>query len=265
MSKVVNALYKLGDVWDRYNVFEGAKKTSTSPVSKEELITRTFCPGPTIIYIYDYVTQDFDYVSPSYRDILGYKDLPRNWKMKDWMELFPPEDYNKIYNKELTSLSFAQKHFKLEDIYNYKLVYTLSFRHEKGHYVKFLHQGFPLATNAFGQITKLMLIHTDMTGFDYYNDEDISFISITEDHQSYYSINNWKEHAKGLSEDYELTPRQLEIVQMIAAGDSNKEIAQKLDVSLETIKTHRRDLLRKTGKNTFYELISDVIDRGLLE
>jgi DNA-binding CsgD family transcriptional regulator len=48
-----------------------------------------------------------------------------------------------------------------------------------------------------------------------------------------------------------LTDRELQIIDLIAQGFTNKEIAQKLYISLETVKSHRKHLLLKTGsKNT---------------
>lgn len=48
-----------------------------------------------------------------------------------------------------------------------------------------------------------------------------------------------------------LTERELQIIDLIAEGFTNKEIAQKLYISLETVRSHRKHLLFKTGsKNT---------------
>jgi DNA-binding NarL/FixJ family response regulator len=59
-----------------------------------------------------------------------------------------------------------------------------------------------------------------------------------------------------------LTERELQIMDLIGQGLTNKEIAQKLYISLETVKTHRKHLLLKTdSRNTamlikyYYQLI----------
>ncbi len=44
-----------------------------------------------------------------------------------------------------------------------------------------------------------------------------------------------------------LTPRETEVLRKITEGLSNKEIAKKLGISVETVKEHIRNLLRKTG------------------
>jgi len=47
--------------------------------------------------------------------------------------------------------------------------------------------------------------------------------------------------------DLPITPRETEVMKLIAAGLSNKELAKKLDISVETIKEHVQNLLRKLG------------------
>lgn len=56
--------------------------------------------------------------------------------------------------------------------------------------------------------------------------------------------------ANGKTEDT-LTRRELEVLQLVAGGLSNEEIADKLNISVTTVKGHRSNLLMKTGtKNT---------------
>ena len=48
-----------------------------------------------------------------------------------------------------------------------------------------------------------------------------------------------------------LSPREKEVLRMMFDGLTNKEIAQNLFISYETVKTHRKNILHKTGsKNT---------------
>jgi DNA-binding NarL/FixJ family response regulator len=57
-------------------------------------------------------------------------------------------------------------------------------------------------------------------------------------------------NANGKSED-KLTRRELEVLQLVSNGLSNEEIADKLNISVTTVKGHRSNLLMKTGtKNT---------------
>ena len=62
-----------------------------------------------------------------------------------------------------------------------------------------------------------------------------------------------------------LTPREVEIVEAIAAGDSNRDIAVKLDISLQTVKHHLTSIFDKTGTSTRLELALFAIRQGIVE
>ncbi|MGQ0735960.1 MAG: response regulator [Acidobacteriota bacterium] len=62
-----------------------------------------------------------------------------------------------------------------------------------------------------------------------------------------------------------LTPREVEIVDAIAAGDSNREIAAKLGISLQTVKHHLTSIFDKTGTSTRLELALFAIRQGISE
>ncbi len=53
----------------------------------------------------------------------------------------------------------------------------------------------------------------------------------------------------------QLTDREKEITQMVAEGLSSKQVASKLVISIETVKTHRRHILQKNSLNNFSQLI----------
>ena len=53
-----------------------------------------------------------------------------------------------------------------------------------------------------------------------------------------------------------LTPREADVLEHLRAGRSNAEIALALSVSVETIRTHRRNIYRKLGVRTRRELAS---------
>lgn len=52
-----------------------------------------------------------------------------------------------------------------------------------------------------------------------------------------------------------LTPREREIVQLLAEGKSNKEVAAALGISLKTAETHRATIMHKLGFKAFSELV----------
>lgn len=62
---------------------------------------------------------------------------------------------------------------------------------------------------------------------------------------------------------YGLTPRECEIVEAIAAGESNREVAARLNISLQTVKHHLTSIFDKTGTSSRLELALFAIRHGL--
>jgi DNA-binding NarL/FixJ family response regulator len=61
----------------------------------------------------------------------------------------------------------------------------------------------------------------------------------------------------------ELTPREREVLQLLAEGKTPREIAQSLFVSLKTVETHRRSIKRKLNARTLADLTKYAIQEGL--
>ena len=62
-----------------------------------------------------------------------------------------------------------------------------------------------------------------------------------------------------------LTPRELEIVKLIAEAHSTREIADLLVISPKTVERHRANVLGKLGMRDRVELTRYAIRRGLIE
>jgi two-component system response regulator NreC len=79
-------------------------------------------------------------------------------------------------------------------------------------------------------------------------------------------VENYLSRTDG-AEDPEITlsPREMEILRMLADGYSNKEIADKLVVSPSTVHSHRSNLMNKLGLNTRHELVNYARKTGLLK
>jgi DNA-binding NarL/FixJ family response regulator len=64
--------------------------------------------------------------------------------------------------------------------------------------------------------------------------------------------------------DYGLTSRELEILQLIVDGKSNKEIATQLDLSVNTVAVHRANMMDALGIHKTAELVVYAIRNGLV-
>ena len=62
-----------------------------------------------------------------------------------------------------------------------------------------------------------------------------------------------------------ISPRELEVLKLIAQEFSNAEIAEKLYISIRTVDTHRRNLLEKLGVKNTAGLVKFAIQKGLVD
>jgi DNA-binding NarL/FixJ family response regulator len=61
-----------------------------------------------------------------------------------------------------------------------------------------------------------------------------------------------------------LTPREREVLQLIAEGKSNKEVADMLNLSVYTVETHRGNLMKKLNLKGVPELILYAVRKGII-
>lgn len=86
--------------------------------------------------------------------------------------------------------------------------------------------------------------------FHYYLGEDLSYFRYPD--QELLMIGNV------------LTKREFDIIKLLEKGLKSEQIAEKIFISTNTVNTHRRNILNKTGKFNIHELIHELKEQGLL-
>jgi len=100
-------------------------------------------------------------------------------------------------------------------------------------------KGFILKSTGINEVEKA--IHDVMLGESYFSNELLRKIILNFSRKKTEIANNYKD----------FTVREMEILQHICLGDTTEEIAQKLNISPKTVKSHKSNLLEKTAcKNT---------------
>lgn len=67
------------------------------------------------------------------------------------------------------------------------------------------------------------------------------------------------------AKSHRLTPRELEVLQLIAEGYANKMIADKLSISIKTVEKHRQALMEKLNLHEAASLTRYAIEHGIIE
>lgn len=71
-------------------------------------------------------------------------------------------------------------------------------------------------------------------------------------------------NTQNLSDDDYLSEREIEVLKWLAQGLSNKEIADKLNLSIHTINTHRKNIMDKTGVRSLAGLTIYAVSKGIV-
>jgi DNA-binding NarL/FixJ family response regulator len=77
-------------------------------------------------------------------------------------------------------------------------------------------------------------------------------------------MREWLEDGRSQPKD-QLTPRELEVLKLIAEAYTNRQIADALSLSEKTVESHRGNVLAKLGMRDRVELVRYAIRRGLVE
>jgi two-component system nitrate/nitrite response regulator NarL len=76
------------------------------------------------------------------------------------------------------------------------------------------------------------------------------------------SINEFQQ-SDGFLKQFQLTKRELEIIQLIKKHYTNQQISKVLYLSIFTVETHRKNIMKKLGINNPSHLIRFIIEKGL--
>jgi two-component system, NarL family, response regulator NreC len=71
--------------------------------------------------------------------------------------------------------------------------------------------------------------------------------------------------ARGLTDSYHLlTDRERQVLQLLAEGRSNKDVATVLDVGVSTVETHRANLMQKLNLHNTAEIVLYAVRKGII-
>ncbi len=254
-----NDIEKVLNIWD-------TKNKISQPNIKEDLrsifghIGSFFAAGPFYFYVFNFQTLEMDYVHESVRDVLGIE--PDEFTIKYIFSLYHPDDLARMHEKENAASEFLFNIISPEDIPFYKVVYVTRFKDHNGNYKKILHQAKAINVTTDGKIQQVLGVHTDVTYLNTPIDHKISFIS--QDRPSYFALDPcnliFEENDTGKL----FTNQELKIIQLISEGKSSNEIAELLFVTNNTLKTHKKNIFKKSNANNSAHLIMNCIREGII-
>ena len=116
-------------------------------------------------------------------------------------------------------------------------------------YHRFLQYSMPLNCDKPGNIHHALIIVTDISA---YKKQDYCAYKLEVHTNDKSTV--LLEGIEGEPPSMNLTPREKEIIKLTANGLAEKQIADQLSISLQTVKSHKKNLLHKTGMKNSAEL-----------
>jgi DNA-binding NarL/FixJ family response regulator len=105
--------------------------------------------------------------------------------------------------------------------------------------------------------TVIQTIHTVHKGGRFFNDAIMKLVF-----EDFYSHEKLK--TTGIKLPNDLTKREYEVLALVAAGRTNKEIAESLFISIKTVETHKAHILDKLGLRNSAELVKYAIKHNII-
>ncbi|TBW27129.1 response regulator transcription factor [Gramella sp. KN1008] len=243
-----------------------AKKYEASEQFKQ--LSAFLTPGNSYYYIVNFHNLELDLVSDSVEDFTGVDR--ENVTMNDILGTALPEEIEFVKKKENVINDFFMRYLDREEILSYKVIYTYRMKDAKGKIRTILHQATPLSMTDNGMFQHVFSVHSDISYLKMVSSRDVSFVHL-KGGRSYYNINTvhgcfdprYSEFREQSLNDL-LTEREKEIVSELARGLSAEDIARELNLSPHTVKTHRKNILQKSGSSNTAQLVAKCITGGVI-
>lgn len=250
---------KLHAVWD--NAMVTRKDVPLDKNRFDTLMASIFCPGPFYFYVVDFYDREIKYMHPNIKAVLGHD--PENVTFNDIIASIHPDDMDHVASAENKLLKLLYEQFGKEKVLKYKMGYCFRFRTADGSYQLFQHQAVLLTLDDQGGFSKSLNIHTNINHLTTQNNFKASLIGL-EGEPSLLGIDVHGNDLPNPPKSHNFSKRELEILKLISEGLNSKMIGERLNISTETVTTHRRNILSKSNAPNTTKLIATLIQEGLL-
>ncbi len=214
-----------------------------------------FLIGDSYYFILNHHNSTFEYVSKEIETVMGYH--PSEVDLHFMNEQLHPDDRSWFLSIGTSLINFFSR-LPPEKIMKYKVRYDIRFKRKNGEYARILYQGILLEHDENGRFLRSLSVHTDITWLKQEGNPVLSMIGL-DGEPSYRDIaakNSFVESRE------ELTRREKEVLKLLIAGRLSKEISSILQISKQTVDTHRKNMLHKKGLSNTSELIGKAIRYG---
>lgn len=204
--------------------------------------------------IFNVIQMELELISVDIKNVTGYSHDEINASF--FLDLIHPDDKPYFLNYENMLTEFFNQ-LPLEKRASYKCQHDYRIKTKTNNYIRLLHQIVPLEFDE-NNYYKSLVLHTDITHIKQSGIPSLSIIGF-DDEPSYYNI-KIKDTIKKSFEIF--TKREKDILKCIIEGKKSKIIAEELYISLHTVNTHRKTILKKAICKNHIDLVFKSIKEG---
>ncbi len=248
-------------VWNNYpEILQNDSKILPAP-SIEKVIGEIFAPGKFYYYIINFADSTIFNHHENILKIHGLQKYPTH--LKEIIDLIHPDDLEFVMDAERMSIEKMKEINGFDFQQELKTSYCFRMKTPDGNYQLFNHQALHTYKDDKGRLLQAVNIHTNIEHITSENSFTI-LVSGINGREDFHQM-HWQKNEKiKQSVPVIFTKREVEVISCIAKGCSTAKIADSLSISQETVRTHRKNILRKSGCSNSSQLIKKTIEWGYL-
>ncbi|SMD08305.1 response regulator transcription factor [Pedobacter nyackensis] len=198
--------------------------------------------GSAYCSIFNWATMQYTFISDSVKNVLGYNiDAFFERGLNFTFSIIHSIDMRKLREVHLAIFSYYYKTAPTQRS-RLRFSYNLRIKTASNDYIQILRQSTFIDFTDDGKPTMEYIYNTNITGFKFNNYINLTIHQLSE--SGVYVLC----HEQEFSDSYpKLSERERQVVELVRKGLLTKEIADQLNLSIETVKSHRKHIIAKTG------------------
>lgn len=232
-------------------------------IDLKEIIPVIDLNSSVVTTIYNHASLKYEYFSPSIKNMLGFDHTEfMEGGLKFAMSRVLPE-HNKLFNKNIIPImvKYYLKYAIKRKVLDLKFSYTFKIQKKDGEYIWALHHMSALKTTRWGTPKYTLIFISDITELK--RDENVDIVISLKNEEGLYKPIYTRTY-NGFASNFKFSPRELEILILLARGKTSRDIAKDLNLSTHTIYTHRKNMLEKSKMKNTSELVYTALSKGFI-
>ncbi|MGK7391050.1 MAG: LuxR C-terminal-related transcriptional regulator [Candidatus Cyclobacteriaceae bacterium M2_1C_046] len=254
---------------------EEIRKLSDEPCADEvikirfqdsEELNMILSSGPIVCSVFNHSTFKYDYISPNVEQMLGIPaEIITAIDYQEFVKRYiHPEDLQIFSLKLFPEVVKFIKEIVPEDATRVSIHYNYRMKTIEDDWIRIEQQTSPIKTDEKGNILLEQSFYTQLGKADFMELQPIKLSIFLQDSNGCYNLQYSKIYYRGKGREYNVTHRELEILKMLAKGKTSSQIGKALNISENTVITHKKNMLNKFNLKNANELIAYGFKSGFL-